>query len=379
MTLKRLTSIAALALAAGCSTPPDHYYTLRPALAPAPATAREAPRVLADRAGDRARRGRPRRVGDPHRRHRRDGLRPPAVDAGAWAPTSRSRWSTTSTAARCPTACGPTPAPPARAAAPTSSAPRRCACACRCCAWTRSSRRRRPSATRCAGRSSACRRTPRWARWTPAATASCAPPCATPPAGAGRQRGRGRVAAALRPRRPRPFRHGAAGRRGRRRTRCAPAPRNAPRAASPVADMFERFRRARAANGTPRHLAETALDDSVDVLAPRIPMATLRDDLIACEECDALHRRSSVDGVGDEVRRHRAVRPPLRMPALRRHAGPGAPRHVRPAAVHGDGRPRDAGDRAHEQHPGHRHPGPAAQRPRCGRPRGRCTTRAPGS
>ena len=64
--------------------------------------------------------------------------------------------------------------------------------------------------------------------------------------------------------------------------------------------MFERFRRARAANGTPRHLAETALDDSVDMLAPRIPMATLRDDLIACEECDALHRRSSVDGVGDE-------------------------------------------------------------------------------
>ena len=64
--------------------------------------------------------------------------------------------------------------------------------------------------------------------------------------------------------------------------------------------MFERLRRARAGNGTPRHLAETALDDSVDVLAPRIPMATLRDDLIACEECDALHRRSSVDGVGDE-------------------------------------------------------------------------------
>jgi paraquat-inducible protein A len=64
--------------------------------------------------------------------------------------------------------------------------------------------------------------------------------------------------------------------------------------------MFERLRRARAANGTPRHLAETALDDSVDALAPRIPLATLRDDLIACEECDALHRRPSVDGVGDE-------------------------------------------------------------------------------
>ena len=64
--------------------------------------------------------------------------------------------------------------------------------------------------------------------------------------------------------------------------------------------MFERFRRARAGNGTTRHLTGTALNDSVDLLAPRIPMATLRDDLIACEECDALHRRSSVDGVGDE-------------------------------------------------------------------------------
>jgi paraquat-inducible protein A len=64
--------------------------------------------------------------------------------------------------------------------------------------------------------------------------------------------------------------------------------------------MFERFRRARAGHGTPRHQAEAALDDGVDLLAPRIPMATLRDDLIACEECDALHRRSAVDGVGDE-------------------------------------------------------------------------------
>jgi paraquat-inducible protein A len=35
-------------------------------------------------------------------------------------------------------------------------------------------------------------------------------------------------------------------------------------------------------------------------LAPRIPVAALRDDLIACEECDALHRRSSVDGAGDD-------------------------------------------------------------------------------
>ena len=65
--------------------------------------------------------------------------------------------------------------------------------------------------------------------------------------------------------------------------------------------MFERFRRARAGNGSARHLAETAVDDSVDVLAPRLPMATLRDDLIACEECDALHRRSAVDGVGEET------------------------------------------------------------------------------
>lgn len=64
--------------------------------------------------------------------------------------------------------------------------------------------------------------------------------------------------------------------------------------------MFERLRRARAGNGSTRHLAGMALNDSVDLLAPRIPMAALRDDLIACEECDALHRRSSVDGVGDE-------------------------------------------------------------------------------
>ena len=64
--------------------------------------------------------------------------------------------------------------------------------------------------------------------------------------------------------------------------------------------MFERLRRARASNGTPRHQAEAALDDGVDALAPRIPVAALRDDLIACDECDALHRRSSVDGIGDE-------------------------------------------------------------------------------
>ena len=62
--------------------------------------------------------------------------------------------------------------------------------------------------------------------------------------------------------------------------------------------MFERLRRALSGNGSARHVADAALDDSVDVLAPRIPVATLRDDLIACEECDALHRRSSVDGAG---------------------------------------------------------------------------------
>ena len=64
--------------------------------------------------------------------------------------------------------------------------------------------------------------------------------------------------------------------------------------------MFERLRRARASNGTPRHQAAAALDDGVDAIAPRIPVAALRDDLIACDECDALHRRSSVDGIGDE-------------------------------------------------------------------------------
>ena len=65
--------------------------------------------------------------------------------------------------------------------------------------------------------------------------------------------------------------------------------------------MFERLRRARSGHGSARHLADAALDDGVDVLAPRIPMAALRDDLIACEECDALHRRSRVDGVGEET------------------------------------------------------------------------------
>ena len=65
--------------------------------------------------------------------------------------------------------------------------------------------------------------------------------------------------------------------------------------------MFERLRRARAGRGSGRHLAEAALDDSVDALAPRFPLATLRDDLIACEECDALHRRSRVDGAGEDT------------------------------------------------------------------------------
>ena len=82
---------------------------------------------------------------------------------------------------------------------------------------------------------------------------------------------------------------------------CAQAQANARRTAWQGTDMFERLRRARAANGSPAHLAATALDDSVDVLAPRIPLATLRDDLIVCEECDALHRRSRVDGAGEET------------------------------------------------------------------------------
>jgi uncharacterized lipoprotein YmbA len=47
MTMTRWLPLAALALAAGCSTPPDHFHTLRPAVAPAPASAREAPRLLA--------------------------------------------------------------------------------------------------------------------------------------------------------------------------------------------------------------------------------------------------------------------------------------------------------------------------------------------
>ncbi|MEP6502343.1 MAG: paraquat-inducible protein A [Betaproteobacteria bacterium] len=62
--------------------------------------------------------------------------------------------------------------------------------------------------------------------------------------------------------------------------------------------MFQRLRRAWSAKGSRRHLAESAVDDGIDLLAPRLPVATLRDDLLACEECDALHRRSAVDGAG---------------------------------------------------------------------------------
>ena len=47
MTMPRLCLLAAAALVGGCSTPPDHFHTLRPAVAPAPASAREAPPVLA--------------------------------------------------------------------------------------------------------------------------------------------------------------------------------------------------------------------------------------------------------------------------------------------------------------------------------------------
>ena len=94
----------------------------------------------------------------------------------------------------------------------------------------------------------------------------------------------------------------------------------------------------------------------------RASVAALRDDLIACEECDALHRRSSVDGVGEDTDDLVPVRPPLRMPALRRDAGPGAPRQLRPAAVAGARRPGGAGHRAHQRHPADRHPGPGAQR-----------------
>ncbi len=51
MTMQRLPLLAIATLvaasAAGCSTPPDHFHTLRPAAAPAPTGARGAPRRLA--------------------------------------------------------------------------------------------------------------------------------------------------------------------------------------------------------------------------------------------------------------------------------------------------------------------------------------------
>ena len=47
MTMTRLFLLSALALVAGCSTPPDYYHTLRPAVASAPTGARDAQGVLA--------------------------------------------------------------------------------------------------------------------------------------------------------------------------------------------------------------------------------------------------------------------------------------------------------------------------------------------
>ncbi len=47
MTLTRLSLVAVVAVMAGCSTPPDHYHSLRPAVTPAPTGAREAARLLA--------------------------------------------------------------------------------------------------------------------------------------------------------------------------------------------------------------------------------------------------------------------------------------------------------------------------------------------
>jgi len=47
MTTTRFLVLALLAALAGCAAPPDHFHTLRPAVAPAPAGAREAPRLLA--------------------------------------------------------------------------------------------------------------------------------------------------------------------------------------------------------------------------------------------------------------------------------------------------------------------------------------------
>ena len=44
---QRLAPFAALAFVAACSTPPDHFHTLRPAIAPTSVTAHEATRLLA--------------------------------------------------------------------------------------------------------------------------------------------------------------------------------------------------------------------------------------------------------------------------------------------------------------------------------------------
>ncbi|MET0383103.1 MAG: paraquat-inducible protein A, partial [Burkholderiaceae bacterium] len=59
---------------------------------------------------------------------------------------------------------------------------------------------------------------------------------------------------------------------------------------------FARLRRARGGNGSLAHLANSAIDDGVDALAPRLPLATLREELLACAECDTLHRRPRSDG-----------------------------------------------------------------------------------
>ncbi len=47
MTRRTLTLLALAAAVAACATPPDHFHTLRPAAASAPAAAREAARLLA--------------------------------------------------------------------------------------------------------------------------------------------------------------------------------------------------------------------------------------------------------------------------------------------------------------------------------------------
>ncbi|MGN6525506.1 MAG: paraquat-inducible protein A [Burkholderiaceae bacterium] len=65
--------------------------------------------------------------------------------------------------------------------------------------------------------------------------------------------------------------------------------------------MFDRLRRARASRGSARHLADAALDDGVDALAPRLPLARLRDELVACPECDALHDRAAGDAEADRA------------------------------------------------------------------------------